>query len=152
TRQEAYLRPYLMAEDRIIAVGDSLIDMVSDRPAQRQIMVDVQTLVKRLIREKEAIVNEVRAGKTGEVQHYMEEGRGRTSMVAIRQHMHEFDRLEQDMLNEALARLSRDRSVMIAVILGGGILALVLLIFTLRLIARSITVPLVNLAKTVGAA
>ena len=150
TRQEDYLRPLLMAEDRIIAIGDSLIDMVSDREAQRRIMVQVQDLVKRLMQEKDTIIRQVRAGKTAEAQHYMEEGRGRAGMIAIRQQMHEFERLEQDLLNETLSRLSQDRSVMIAVILGGGVLALVLLVFTLRLIARSIAVPLVNLAKTVS--
>ena len=152
THQEAYLRPLLMAEDRIIAVGDSLIDMVNDREAQKRIMTQVQALVKRLMQEKDQIIKEIRAGQTADARHYMEEGRGRTSMVAVRQQMHEFERLEQDLLNEALARLGRDRQFMIIVIIGGGILALVLLVFALRLIARSIAVPLVGLAKTVAAA
>jgi PAS domain S-box-containing protein len=149
TGQEAYLKPFLMAQDRILAVGDSLIEMVGDRDTQRTIMVQVQALVKRLMSEKHALIDAVRAGHTAEADHYVEQGRGRSSMVAIRQQMHEFDRLEQDVLNEALAKLGQDRAFMVAVILGGGLLSLVLMIFTLHIIARSIAVPLVNLAKTV---
>lgn len=152
TRQEPYLRPYLSAQDRILAVGDSLVEMVGDREVQRALMAQVQALIKRLIGEKDALIEAARAGHTAEAIHYMEEGRGRATMVAIRQQMHEFDRLEQEVLNEALARLGRDRSFMISVILGGGVLALVLMVFTLHVIARSIAVPLVNLAKTVGSA
>lgn len=68
-------------------------------------------------------------------------------MSRIRQEMGKFDRLEQDLLNDALARLSQDRSSATMAILGGGSLAFILMIFALLLIARSITGPLVVLAK-----
>jgi PAS domain S-box-containing protein len=150
TQEEGYLNPYRSAQDRILALGDTLVEMVGDREAQRTIMVQVKALVRRLMSEKDALIQALRAGDTAEVLQYMEQDSGRAIMVAIRQQMHQFDRLEQDVLMEALARLSLDRTFMTSVILGGGILALVLMVFTLHVIARSITAPLVSLAKTVG--
>jgi PAS domain S-box-containing protein len=150
TQEEGYLNPYRSAQDRILAVGDMLVEMVGDREVQRTLMVQVQALVRRLMSEKDALIQALRAGDTAEVLQYMEQDSGRAIMVAIRQQMHQFDRLEQDMLMEALARLSLDRTLMTSVILGGGVLALVLMVFTLHIIARSIAAPLVILAKTVG--
>ncbi len=138
TQEEGYLNPYRSAQDRILAVGDMLVEMVGDREVQRTLMVQVQALVRRLMSEKDALIQALRAGDTAEVLQYMEQDSGRAIMVAIRQQMHQFDRLEQDMLMEALARLSLDRTLMTSVILGGGVLALVLMVFTLHIIARSI--------------
>jgi len=64
--------------------------------------------------------------------------------------MARFDRARQQTLNTLLSRLSQDRSTMLSVILGGGTLALCLMLLALHLIARSITGPLVSLAKAVG--
>src|SRR5439155_23716714 len=73
----------------------------------------------------------------------------RETMILIRQRMDQFNRLEQGLLYDTLTKIGQDRSLMLSAILVGGILALVLLVFALHLIARSITGPLVNLAKAV---
>jgi PAS domain S-box-containing protein len=63
--------------------------------------------------------------------------------------MARFDRLEQEALNDALANMAKSRNQMVAHIMGGIALVLVLLILALQLIARSITGPLIGLAKSV---
>jgi PAS domain S-box-containing protein len=70
-------------------------------------------------------------------------------MLQIRDHMTRFDHLEQAALNDALANMAEARASMTSNILGGIILALVFMMFALHLIARSITAPLVTLAKSV---
>ncbi|MEW6543868.1 MAG: ATP-binding protein [Nitrospirota bacterium] len=152
TKQELYLRPYLKANDRIQTVGDTLELMVHDRAVQHALVREVQQLVKRLISDKERLIAAIRSSHEVDALHYIEQGRGREIMTAIREKMDQFDRLEQDALNEALTKLSRDRSFLLLVILGGGTLALLLMLVTLHLIARSITGPLVALAKAVGSA
>jgi PAS domain S-box-containing protein len=150
TRQESYLRPYLIAQNRILNLGDMLEQMVSDREAQRAVMHETQLLVKQLMNEKDAMIKAVRAGHLVDALHYIQEGRGRTIMLSIREHMARFNRLDQEVVNAALAKISRDRSLMTWAILGGSFLALALMALALHLIARSITGPLVTVAQVVG--
>lgn len=150
SREEKYLAPYRVAQERVLSIGESIEFMVQGREGQRQIIETVQRLVKRLITEKDQLIQAVREGHQTDALHYIEEGRGRTVMSRIRQEMGKFDRLEQDLLNDALAKLSQDRSSVTMAILGGGSLALILMVFALYLIARSITGPLVALAKAVS--
>ncbi|MDE3119796.1 MAG: CHASE3 domain-containing protein [Nitrospirota bacterium] len=150
TQQERFLDPFRQAEIHVLLIGDSLAMMVSGREAQHHAILQVQQLLKRHIAEKNQLIEAIKSGNLPKALRYVEEGRGRMDM--IREHMARFDRLEAQALNDALAKLSRDRSLMVSVILGGGILALVLMMVTLHLIAQSITAPLVSLAKTMGAA
>ncbi|MDE3226655.1 MAG: PAS domain-containing protein, partial [Nitrospirota bacterium] len=144
------LDPFRQAEIHVLLIGDSLAMMVSGREAQHHAILQVQQLLKRHIAEKNQLIEAIKSGNLPKALRYVEEGRGRMDM--IREHMARFDRLEAQALNDALAKLSRDRSLMVSVILGGGILALALMMVTLHLIAQSITAPLVSLAKTMGAA
>ncbi|MDE3241373.1 MAG: CHASE3 domain-containing protein [Nitrospirota bacterium] len=150
TQQERFLDPFRQAEIHVLLIGDSLAMMVSGREAQHHAILQVQQLLKRHIAEKNQLIEAIKSGNLPKALRYVEEGRGRMDM--IREHMARFDRLEAQALNDALAKLSRDRSLMVSVILGGGILALALMMVTLHLIAQSITAPLVSLAKTMGAA
>ncbi|TAJ07451.1 MAG: PAS domain S-box protein [Nitrospirae bacterium] len=150
TQQESFLIPFRQAEDHVLEAGDSLLAMVSGRAPQRQAILKVQQLVKRHIAEKNQLIDAVKAGHLTEAMQYIEEGRGR--MLIIREQMDQFERLEQQALSEAFANIARDRSLMISVILGGGLLALALMLAALHLIARSITAPLVGLAKAMGTA
>jgi PAS domain S-box-containing protein len=110
----------------------------------------VQELVEQFAEEKEILIEDVKAGKQEKARQYIEESRGRAIMLKIREEMSRFDHLEHDVLNTRLAKLYQDHNTMLTVILGGGLFALVLMVSTLHLIARSITVPLVALAKAVG--
>ena len=150
TQQERFLDPFRQAETHVLLVGDSLAMMVSGRDAQHRAVLEVQRLLKRHIAEKNQLIDAVKAGRLAEATQYIEEGRGR--MLIIREQMTLFERLEQQALNEALENIARDRSLMISVILGGGFLALALMLVALHLIARSITAPLVGLAKAMGTA
>ncbi len=149
TRQEAFLQPYRIAHDHILDVGDSIEQVVSDRKPQHDLIREVQLQVQRLMDEKDSLIKAVKAGRHVDALHYVEQGRGREIMTLIRQRMDQFNRLEQGHLNDTLAKIGHDRSMMITVILWGGVLALVLMVFALHLIGRSITGPLVNLAKAV---
>lgn len=150
TQQERFLDPFRQAEIHVLLIGDSLAMMVSGREAQHHAILQVQQLLKRHISEKNQLIEAIKSGNLPKALRYVEEGRGRMDM--IREHMARFDRLEAQALNDALAKLSQDRSLMVSVILGGGILALALMMVALHLIAQSITAPLVSLAKTMGAA
>ena len=150
TKHEKYLYPYRTAQDHIQAVGISLDEQVRRYDEQRAILSNVRTLVTQFTNEKEALIEAMKAGRQEELRQYIEEGRGRMIMIQIREEMARFDRARQQTLNTLLSRLSQDRSTMLSVILGGGTLALCLMLLALHLIARSITGPLVSLAKAVS--
>jgi PAS domain S-box-containing protein len=150
TKHEKYLYPYRTAQDHIQAVGISLDEQVRRYEDQRALLSTVHTLVAQFMNEKEALIDAMKAGRREEAKRYIEEGRGRMIMVQIRDEMAHFDLARQQTLNALLSRLSQDRSTMLSVILGGGTLALCLMLLALHLIARSITGPLVSLAKVVS--
>jgi PAS domain S-box-containing protein len=150
TKHEKYLYPYRTAQDHIQAVGISLDEQVRRYDEQRAILSSVRTLVTQFTNEKEALIEAMKAGRQDELRQYIEEGRGRMIMIQIREEMSRFDKARQQTLNTLLSRLSQDQSTMLSVILGGGTLALCLMLLALHLIARSITGPLVSLAKAVG--
>lgn len=151
TKQEKFLEPYFKARNRIFVVGDSLAQMVTDRDEQHRLVLHVQQLVARQMTEKDRLVQAITHGRQQEALRYIEESRGRMVMATIREEMDRFNRLEQTILNDALMKSSQDRSSMLSVILGGGLLALAFMILTLHVIARSIAGPLISLVKVVGA-
>ncbi|HEY6973368.1 MAG TPA: ATP-binding protein [Nitrospiraceae bacterium] len=149
TKQEKYLYPYRTAQDHIRNVGSSLEEKVHSQQEQRDLVAKVQELVKQFAEEKEVLIEDVKAGNQEKARIYIEESRGRQIMRKIRESMARLDQLEHDVLNARLAKLYQDRNAMLTVILGGGLFALVLMVFALHLIGRSITGPLAALAKAV---
>ena len=150
TLQSPYLHPFRTAQEGIFSVGEELTRMVSDEVPHRSNFLEVQALVKQLIIEKVDLIDEAKKGHRERALQYVEEGRGRTIMVRIRELMVTFDQLEQQRAVTRLGQLSQDRTATLMVILVGGILTLGLVASTLYLIARSIAGPLVSLAKVVG--
>lgn len=150
TKQEKYLYPYRTAQDHILNVGESLKEKVQSKQEQRALVAKVQGLVQQFTAEKEELIEAVKSGRPENARRYIEKGRGRTIMLKIREEMARFDRLGHEVLNTRLSKLAQDRNTMLAVILGGGLLAFVLMVSTLHLIARSITGPLATLAKAVS--
>ena len=150
TQQPQFLQPYEAAKKRVLFVGRSLKQMVSENPSQRDLVDRTQALVQQLLAEKDHLITRMRQGFTEDALHYIELGSGRALMLGIREEMASFDRNEVDLLREALASSSDDRQMLLGVVVGGGILALVLMVLPLQLIARSITGPLTALAKRVG--
>jgi PAS domain S-box-containing protein len=149
TRQDAYLMPSRNAHQHLPSVEQVLLGLIRPHRAQYETMQTVQRLVKQMMDEKEVLIQSVKRGQTAEALQYLEEGRGRDLMQAIREHMARFDRLEQEALNDALANMARSRNSMVARVLWGIALVFVLMVLALQLIARSITGPLISLAKSV---
>lgn len=150
TLQSPYLHPFRTAQEGIFSVGEELARMVSDEVPHRSHFFEVQSLVKQLIIEKVELIEAAKKGQHERARQYMEEGRGRTIMVRIRELMMTFDQLEQQRVVMRLGQLSQDRTATLMVILAGGILTLGLVASTLYQISRSIAGPLVSLAKAVG--
>lgn len=150
TLQTPYLRPFRTAQEGIFSVGEELTRMVSDEIPHRSQFLEVQALVKQLIIEKVELIEATKKGHPERALQYIEEGRGRTIMVRIRELMVTFDQQEQKRVETRLGQLSQDRTATLMVILVGGILTLGLVASMLYLIARSIAGPLVGLAKAVG--
>ena len=106
-----------------------------------------QNNINLLMTDKDRLIERVKMGHPEEAEEYVEAEKGRLLMLAIREEMARFDRQEVEQLQQALASSSQDRSVLIGVIVGGGALALVLMLLPLQLIARSITGPLTSLVR-----
>lgn len=150
TGEDKYLQPYRTAQNHIHQVGASLAFHVENLEEQRAQIVKVRGMVDALMSDKESLIEAFKAGRPQEARHHIEEGLGRKAMLAIRQEMGAFDRLGFELLSARVQRLTQDRETMLQVILGGGGAALVLMVATLQLIARSITGPLAGLAKAVS--
>ncbi|MFO0775330.1 MAG: ATP-binding protein [Nitrospiraceae bacterium] len=152
TGEDKYLQPYRMAQNHITQVGLSLEAQVAGLEEQRAQIAKVRVLVDDLMADKEAMIVAFKEGRPELARRHIEEGRGRSKMLAIRNEMGTFDRLGFELLNTRITRLAQDRDTMLRVIMGGGIAALLLMVATLHLIARSITTPLAALAKAVATA
>ena len=151
TSQEHYLFPYRTAQDHVLNIGRTLEAQVSQQDDQRWLIASVQQLVKQFINEKDLLIESVKAEHPDEARLYIEEGKGRTLMLKIRQDMGQFEHLTQTALNNKLAKLAQDRDTMLMTILGGGLFALICMVAALHLIAHSITTPLERLATAVVA-
>ena len=151
TSQEHYLFPYRTAQDHVLNIGRTLEAQVSAYDDQRALITSVQQLVRQFIDEKETLIDAVKAEHPDEARLYIEEGKGRTLMLKIRQDMGRFEHLAQTALNTKLAKLAQDRDTMLMTILGGGLFALICMVAALHLIAHSITTPLERLARAVVA-
>ncbi len=149
TQQPQFLQPYQAAKQRVVALGNSLRQMVHDDAAQHALMESVQDNVKQLMADKDYLIQRVEIGRPDEALQYIEAEKGRLLMLAIREEMARFDRQEVEQLQLALDSSSEDRSILMNVVIGGGALALILMLLPLQLIARSITGPLTTLVKTV---
>ncbi|MDR4472461.1 MAG: hypothetical protein MRJ92_07370 [Nitrospira sp.] len=66
------------------------------------------------------LIDAVKADHT-EAREYIEEGKGRTLMLKIRQDMGRRSNLTQMALNTKLAKIAQDRDAMLMTILGGGL-------------------------------
>ncbi|WP_447969383.1 ATP-binding protein [Nitrospira sp. M1] len=149
TQDPKFLKPYLAAKNRVLLVGQSLAQMVEHHTTQHAHILHAQEMVQQLMNDKDEFIEEVKNEHSPDAVHYVESGKGLTLMLGIREIIANFDRQEFNELQHTLSRTSRDRSFLLGVIIGGGSLALLPMVFVLRLLARSIAGPLSALAKTV---
>lgn len=152
THQDSFLRPYQTAREGILVLGNMLEGLVSEEPSQRAMVAEVQGLVEQMVREKEGLIQQLKAGRQKEAEEYIEEGQGRVLMARIRNGMAQFTALQRNLLNARLTSVSLDRTSLLYVVLWGGALTLGLTVLALHLVARSITGPLIGLARAVGGA
>ena len=149
TQKPPFLQPYQAAKQRVLALGNSLRQLVENDPAQRTLVESVQNNLHLLMSDKDRLIERVKMGYPNEALQYIEDEKGRLLMLAIREEMARFDRQEVQQLQQALASSSEDRSILMSVVVWGGGLALILMLLPIQLIARSITGPLTTLVKTV---
>lgn len=152
TNQDSFLRPYQTAREGILVLGNMLEGLVSEDPPQRELIAGVQRLVEQMVQEKEGLIQQLKEGQQAEAEHYIEEGQGRVLMAGIRNGMARFTALQRNLLNTKLSSASLDRTSLLYVVLWGGALTLGLTVLALHLVARSITGPLIGLARAVGGA
>ena len=150
TEQPQFLKPYKAAKTRVYMVGRSLKQMVQKDFAQSALIDKTQRLIQELIADKDRLIERVKLGHTEEAIKYIENEEGRFLMLGIREGMALFDGNQIRILLQALSKSAGDRSILLAIVTGGGILALVSMVLPLPLIARSITGPLIELSKSMG--
>ncbi|WP_454064262.1 ATP-binding protein [Candidatus Nitrospira salsa] len=149
TQDPKFLKPYLAAKNRVLLVGQSLAQMVKHNTTQHAHIQHAQEMVRHLMNDKDEFIQQVKNKHSPDAVHYVESGKGLKLMLGIREVIANFDRKEFNDLQSTLSRTSKDRSFLLGVIIGGGSLALLPMVFVLRLLARSIAGPLSALAKTV---
>jgi PAS domain S-box-containing protein len=152
TKQEAYLEPSKNAHQHLPSIEHALLTLTPRHRPQYDSLQEAQRLVRQMMEEKEALIRSVKADEAAAALRYIEEGRGQALMQKIRDEMARFDRLEQQALNDALADMASARNSMVAHLLWGIAVVSVLMVLALQLIARSITGPLVGIAKSVRTA
>ncbi len=109
TRQPKFLQPYLAAKQRVLAVGQSLDYMVENYDEQHIVVEHAQQLVEQLMKDKDTLIEQVTRGNAVDALHYIEEGKGRALMLAIREEIARFDRREGEVLGTTLLRTANDR-------------------------------------------
>jgi len=149
TQQPKFLKPYHAAKQRVLQVGQALAYMVEPNSEQHAKILNTQSLVQALLENKDRLIGRAMQGHPKEAVHYIEAGTGRQRMLSIREELAKFDRREGEVLRETLERTSKDRTFLLSVVIGGGSMALIPMVLALRVLAQSITGPLVTLAKTV---
>ena len=149
TLQPKFLNPYHAAKQRVLQVGRTLAQMVEHDKEQHAEILNAQDLVQTLMEDKDRLIEQAKLGHSDQALQYIESGAGRDLMLSIREQIARFDKQEGDVLRQTLERTSNDRGFLLSVIVGGGSLALIPMVFVLRLLAQSIAGPLVSLAKSV---
>ncbi len=149
TLQPKFLNPYHAAKQRVLQVGRTLAQMVEHDQEQHAEIVNAQSLVQTLLEDKDRLIEQAKQGNSEQALHYIESGTGRRLMLNIREQIARFDKREGEVLRQTLERTSNDRGFLLSVIVGGGSLALIPMVFVLRLLAQSIAGPLLTLAKSV---
>ncbi len=149
TQQPKFLKPYHAAKQRVLQVGQTLAYMVEPNSEQHGEVLKTQALVQALLENKDRLIERAMEGHPEEAVQYIAAGTGRQRMLSIREELAKFERREGEVLRETLERTAKDRGFLLSVIIGGGSLALIPMVLALRVLAQSITGPLVTLAKTV---
>lgn len=149
SENEQYLRKF---QEGVASIDETAMNLKPLLPQEQQpAFEEIRLLVKKSFADKTALVEGIRAGKRLNAFTYVQEGRSREVMVSIRSWIATFEREQQEIARQELARLAYDQTWARVSILGGEFFTLCLMILALALIAHSIATPLTALSKVVGA-
>ena len=153
TGDRAFLTPYNESKGDIDLAGLELARLVKDSPAQsqRDLVVDVQTMTRQLIGEKDGIIARIESGSRGDGIAYIKSGRGQDLVGMISSLLGLFQRAAEQIQKERLAALEAKRFVVLGVIVGGTLLTLLLTGLGAIVVARSVTKPMARLAEAAAA-
>lgn len=154
-------RGYVMTGDRSFhtlyneSKGDidlaslDLAGLVKDSPAQsqRDLVEDVQTMTRRLIKENDDIIASVESGARDKGVAYIKSGRGQDVAGVISSLLGLFEAAAVQIQNERRAAVNAKRFVVLRVIVGGALLTLILTGLGIIVVARSVTKPMSSLVK-----
>jgi signal transduction histidine kinase len=149
TGDQAFLTPYNESKGDIDLAGFELAKLVKDSPSQsqRDLVVDVQTMTRRLIEEKDDIIARTESGVRDTGFSYIKSGRGQDLVGIITSLLGLFQGAAEQIQKERQAAVEAKRFVVLNVIVGGTLLTLLLTWLGAVVVARSVTKPMSSLAK-----
>ncbi len=152
TGDRSFVIRYDEAKGDLDLAGIELAKLVQSSPsqAQRDRVANVQAIARRLIEEKEWIIDRMEAGFSKDGIEYIRSGRGRALADAMSSRLGELDKESARILRDRLQDVAAKRAMLLEVIVGGSIVALLLTMLGAMIVARSITIPLATLAKAAG--
>jgi len=152
TGDRSFLHRYDESSGDLDLAGHEFARLVQYSPsqAQRDRVANVQSIARRLIQEKDWIIERVKAGRRNEGVAYIRSGRGRILADAITSRLHDLDHESASILQDRQDVVMNKRDLLLDVIVGGTLLALVMAGLGVVIVAHSVTKPMVSLAEAAG--
>lgn len=155
TGDRSFLTHYNESKGDIDLAGLDLVGLVKDSPlqSQRDLVVDVQTMTRRLSEEKDDIIARIESGARDKGVSYIKSGRGQAVAEMISSLLGLFKAAAVQIQKERRAAVETKRFVVLRVIVGGTLLTLILTGLGIVIVARSVTKPmssLVDAAAEIG--
>jgi signal transduction histidine kinase/CHASE3 domain sensor protein len=144
-RKEKFLEPFYKATMAFDPAINRLKQMVLDDHEQLQRVSQIEARVRALLQRKKQLIDAVRLGDRRPALEHIESGEGPNALIAIREDLRIFENIEKQRLNSQRAHSER-----LALVTQYGLVGVVIGILFLwwlasRLLARTITGPLVTL-------
>jgi signal transduction histidine kinase/CHASE3 domain sensor protein len=144
-RNEKFLEPFYAAEMAFDPAINKLKQMVRDDPEQLQRVSQIEARIRALLQRKKQLIAAVRLGDLRPALEHIESGEGPNALIAIREDLQIFENIEKQRRSERRAYAERlalaTRYGLVGVVIG----ILFLWWLASRLLARTITDPLVTL-------
>ena len=149
TGDQSFLTPYNESKGDIDLAGLELARLVKDSPSQsqRDLVVDVQTMTRRLIEETDDIIARIESGARDKGVSYIKSGRGQDLAGMISSLLGLFQAAAVQIQKERQAAVETKRFVVLRVIVGGTLLTLLLTGLGAVVVARSVTRPMTALTR-----
>ena len=148
TGDRSFLSRYDDAKGDIDLAGLELARLVKDSPVRSQgdTVANIQTAIRQLLEEKDAVIARMGTGAHDEGLAYIKSGRGSDLVDRISSLVDGFQSTEAQIQNERQAAVEAQREIVIWVIAGEGVVILLLSGLGVMVVARSVTQPMSALA------